>query len=315
MKILHITNAYPIKSYSSFGIFIKEQIDSLNDPEFQNDFIFINGWEKGKVEYLRSVSKIKKLVKKYDIVHCHHVYSAFTYLLSFSKKPFIFSLLGDINSRPLIDKILFKICKIFSKKVIYKNSLRSDPKMLYLPNGVNLNLFSEIDQIKAKKEIGLDPTKNYILFVSANGIKNKIKRFDKFEQIIKRLSERNYNFIPLVLQGVNREKVPYYYNASDLMLLTSDHEGSPNAVKEAMACNLPVVSTNVGNVSLMLENCKDSFVARLNTVDEMAELVVQSLNLNDHNGRDIIVAKELDMKSTAKKIEKLYREIMKKVKK
>jgi hypothetical protein len=63
MKILHITNNYPTTKHPIFGIFVKEQIDSLNTLDFKNEVLFINGREKGKFEYLRSIFKIRKKLK------------------------------------------------------------------------------------------------------------------------------------------------------------------------------------------------------------------------------------------------------------
>ncbi|NOR46110.1 MAG: glycosyltransferase, partial [Candidatus Delongbacteria bacterium] len=288
-------------------------IDSLNELGFVNDVFFINAWEKGKIEYLKNIFKIRKIAKDYDLVHCHHIFSAMVYFLSFSKKPFILSLLGDINQRKRkLDKILLKFIKVFSKKVIHKNEIKTkkDLKMFYCPNGVNLNSFKPMNKISCKEKLGLSTDKKYALFVSAAGKGNSIKRYDKFEEVIKTLNKESIGIEPIILAGIERSMVPFYYNSSDIMILTSDHEGSPNAVKEAMACNIPVVSTDVGNVSIMMEGCNGSFVSTDNSVENIAKLVHNSLSSSEHNGRELLIKKELDMVSVAKRIYSLYKTIL-----
>lgn len=310
MKILHITNAYPIEKYSAYGIFIKEQIDSLNGLGFTNDVFFINAREKGKIEYLRCINKIREESSNYDLVHCHHEYSATSFLFSGSRKPYVLSILGDIvNRKRHLDKIMFNLHKIFSKRIIYKNNLQDRcRKLLYLPNGVNTDLFRPLDKNESKKNLNLPIYENYILFVTAGGIDNKIKRYDIFVKVVENLNNKGCNLTPLILSGVDRLNVPYYYNSSELMLMTSDHEGSPNAVKEAMACNLPLVSTDVGNVRVMLNNCNGSYVSSSNSIDELTRLCMTSLGSgnNNNNGRNIIFEQKLDINSVAERLRNLY---------
>ena len=84
MKVLHITTNYPTENLPIFGIFVKEQIDSLTTLGIKNEVLLINGREKGKKEYLYSIFRIRQKLKKerYDIVHCHHALSAICLILS-----------------------------------------------------------------------------------------------------------------------------------------------------------------------------------------------------------------------------------------
>jgi len=66
--------------------------------------------------------------------------------------------------------------------------------------------------------------------------------------------------------------MPTLFNAADVLLLTSDREGSPNTVKEAMACNLPVVATDVGDVRSRLDGVANSHVAAIDD-DRLADAV------------------------------------------
>ena len=90
--------------------------------------------------------------------------------------------------------------------------------------------------------------------------------------------------------------------------MTSNSEGSPQAVKEAMCCNLPCVSTPVGDVKILLEGVKDSYVSKKHEADELASLVVKSLKHEGLGitGREKAIQLELDENSVANKIYQLY---------
>ena len=115
---------------------------------------------------------------------------------------------------------------------------------------------TSLNKIESKKKVGLDIDKKYILFVSSNFIRNQ-KRYDIYKKTVNILKTIDSKFEELLLINQDREIVPFYFNSSELHLLTSDFEGSPNSVKEALACNLDVISTNVGNVKYLLNNLKN----------------------------------------------------------
>lgn len=195
---------------------------------------------------------------------------------------------------------------------IFKNNnhLINGKNNFYLPNGVNKDFFRPIPKEQACNKLGMDCSKIYILFVSSNFIR-KQKRYDRFKNVISILQEnyKNKCIEEIILTNTSRELTPYYYNMADVHLLTSDFEGSPNSVKECMACNTSVVSTNVGNVRELLQGTKDSFVGeRVNEV-ELAKLVIKAIDSKEKNGRDQIIKLELDSKSVAIKLINIYKKI------
>jgi glycosyltransferase involved in cell wall biosynthesis len=312
MKVLHITNNYPTLKYPIFGIFVKEQIDSLSQTYAECDTFFINGKEKGKAEYFRSIIKLKRVLKSgnYDLVHCHHVFSAIIYIMTgFSEKiPSVISFQNDPNHESVFN--LFKIVKHFTTFWIFKNNSKyvDNLKGYYLPNGVNTDFFKPIDRLEACKKIGIDTTKKYVLFVSSNQIR-KQKRYDRFQYVISELKKWDEDIEELKMINIERNLVPYYFNAASLHLLTSDFEGSPNSVKEAMCCNTPVVSTNVGNVKELLENVYASYCDTSNADSKLIELCKKSLSQNEssaHNSRIKIFELGYDILSVAKKLENIY---------
>ena len=109
-----------------------------------------------------------------------------------------------------------------------------------------------------------------------------------------------------VLEDVPNDLVPLYLNASDVVLLTSRWEGSPNVIKEAMACNRPILSTNVGDVSCLLSNVKGCNIVEVN-VQDIAEKIKNSIEqYSMSDGREKVKELKIDSRNVAKKIIQLY---------
>ncbi len=314
MRILHITNNFPTLNFPIFGIFIKEQIESLNKLGAENEVFFINSREEGKGAYLRSLWKLRRLLKQnsYDIIHCHHSFSGVIFLLS--GRWFHTRRLLSYQSDPRNEggRLLFRILHIFFDRIILKSKPKGDKlkRIVYLPNGVNTSFFVPMDKNQCRDKLGLDRSKRYILFMDSYN-RRPCKRIDRYSRTLSilRLKYQYNDLEPLVLTNTARNLIPAYINASDLHLLTSDFEGSPNSIKECMACNIPVVSTPVGNVSDMLSDVDGSHVAKSFSPYELAELANRSLNAININSRDTLAAKGLDIDAVALRLLDLYKVI------
>jgi glycosyltransferase involved in cell wall biosynthesis len=316
MKVLHITNNFPTKNLPIFGIFVKEQIDSLTDQGFENEVFFINGREKGKFEYLKSTFKLSRHLKekKFDIIHCHHALSALCLIFSgYSQK---FKSVISYQNDPLHEqgKYLYRFIKKRSNGVILKNNspIVDNYFAFYQPNGVNTNFFKPIPKEECIKKLKLRSDKRYILFVSSNFIREQ-KRYDRFQVVLSILKSKYKLFDIDELKIINTERtlVPYYFNAASLHLLTSDFEGSPNSVKEAMACNTPVVATDVGNTRELLSGVDGSYVSSSKDPEKLAELAYRALtNQEIINSREKLIEKKLDIESVAKNIVLIYNKVI-----
>ncbi len=315
MKILHITNNFPTLNFPIFGIFIKEQIESLRNLGADNEVFFINSREEGKIAYLRSLGKLRNHLKSnhYDIIHCHHSYSGVMFLLSGRWKSTNRLLSYQSDPRYEGGMLLFRILYRFFDRIILKNKpdVVTLSKTVYLPNGVNTDFFLPIDKRNCKQKLDLNPEKRYVLFMDSYN-RRPCKRIDRYSATLAILRDK-YGYPdlePLVLTNTGRSLIPAYINASDLHLLTSDFEGSPNSVKECMACNIPVVSTPVGNVRDLLAGVDGSYVAASFNPEELAELSDRSLRATDINSRETLAAKGLDIETVARKLLGVYESII-----
>jgi glycosyltransferase involved in cell wall biosynthesis len=169
-----------------------------------------------------------------------------------------------------------------------------------------LKRFYPIERTEARKKVGWNEEDYHVLFPYSP--KYERKRYPLAESVVESASERLGEKINLhTLSGVPHEQMIHYLNASDVLLLTSRHEGSPNTVKESMACNVPVVSTNVGDVKKRLSNVSPSVVGSDET--ELIEGILEVIRTGKRsNGREAI--RELSWENTSKRIVDIYQTVL-----
>lgn len=319
MKILHITTNYPTPEYPIFGIFVKEQVESLQKLGLHCDVFFCDGQGKGFRKHITYIPKIFRLIRrgKYDIIHCHHAISAILLYLTgipfFCRKNIILSYQNDP-----INEFGNKWFRCFYKKFkafIVKNPSEylKYPKVHYLPNGCNQDFFIPKDKVMCRQKLGWETDKTYIIWMdSTKGVRVQ-KRRDRFDATLDLLHVKyGYrNIEPVIMRNVPREEMPDYLNACDLHLMSSDFEGSPNSVKECMCCNTPVVTTPVGNVKEMIGDIPGCVITSEFTPEALAEGCDKVLkNKEPFNGRELFLAKGYGMAIVAERLVELYKQML-----
>lgn len=318
MKVLHVTTNYPTPDYPIFGIFVKEQVESLQKKGLDCEVFYLNGMNKGFKKYITYLPKLwkKGMFGGYDIIHCHHALSAVILTMTLVPlfKKCVLSYQND-PSKEWGDRF-FKLFNIIFKSFVIKND--STPylkyaKMHYLPNGCNEDFFRPLNKTECRKRLGLDENKKYILFMDSNKRVREQKRKDRFDSTLNILKSKygHKDVEAIELRNTPRDLIPLYMNAVDLHLLSSDFEGSPNSVKECMCCNTPVVSTDCGNVKSMIGDIPGCYVDETFTAEELARYSDQVFNTKtEFEGRNLFLKKGLSMSSVADKlIENIYKPI------
>lgn len=175
-----------------------------------------------------------------------------------------------------------------------------------LPHGVNLSLFRPEPTAPARRRVGWEPDGYHVLFPypPERGVKN----YPRAKRIVKAVDDRLPEPVTLhTITGVPHDEMPSYHNAADALLVTSHREGSPNAVKEALACNVPVVSTDVGDVATRLAGLDHSHVC--SSDDELVDGLVDAVTAGDRtHGRDAV--REISVERTGERLLELYREVV-----
>ncbi len=326
MKVLFVTNLYPTKNNPDYGVFTKDQIQSTLENGVTGDVLFINARENGIREYFKALKRINDAYKDYDLIHCFHGLSLIVTFLATKNKPILISFLlaikyESLHKNYIINKIysltyntIIKSKRVFS---IFKDELPehlfSNGRSFYLPNGVDLSEFFPINREAACKALSLDPNKTYVLFVSSKDKFRLVKRYDLFSKTIQILKDnsKTLNIDELVLSNVPRDQCIYYFNVASVHLLTSDYEGSPNSVKEAMSCNTPVVSTDVGNVKQMFNGASNCFISPQDPAI-FAEYVLKAIIEPPCDLRNVLIENKLTVQDKTNELVDIYRKIIEK---
>ena len=325
MKILYVTNGYPTPVNPEYCIFNKEQIEHVQLAGHETEVIFINAREKGRIEYLKALPKILKMARKADVIHCYHGLSFLAVSLVVFKMPVVVSFLNSLENEysempKLVSKFLRRLTLFrLTKKigVVFKGNIPIgfpyENLVRQISNGVNIDVFSPLDEDLAKIEIGLDPAKRYVLFVSSKHLNRPQKRYDLYSSVISSLKQKvGYEDIEeLTLTNTERMAVPIYFNASSVHLLTSIFEGSPNSVRESLACNTPVVTTDVGNVKTILAGLESCSIIQNDNVEDFIQGLIRALNFDEvRECRDAIIKKKLTSDDTTRELITLYKEVI-----
>lgn len=273
LRVLMVTGAYPTPQVPHSGTFIKSQVDSLIEAGVDVEVIHPT---PGPVplRYMSAATQVffKTLTRRFDVVHGHYSTWCLAARLQWTT-PLVVAFLGsDVFNPPLADHRYSKkgtltgvVSRWLSQRVdavIVKSEAMREAipaKSVYvIPNGVDLDLFHPVQRSKARAALGWNPHGCYVLF--GNNPKIPVKDFPLAQLAIERLRARGVSVELVVATGLPHATVAQYINASNALLLTSKSEGSPNIVKEAMACNVPVVATDVGDVAQVIGHTAGCYV-------------------------------------------------------
>jgi glycosyltransferase involved in cell wall biosynthesis len=317
---------YPTESNPAYGAFIKSQIDSIASAGVDVDLLFING-RTSRWNYARAVRRLREKLRErqYDLVHAHYGLSGMVACAQ-RELPVVVSFCGDdllgtsngkggttLTSRAIVwlDQLVARTAQgviIKSRKML--DGLRSTSlreKAVVIPNGVDFELFRPMDRSEARRRIGLREDRRYILFPSTPV--EPVKRIDLAKAAVRLLTNDFPDAELVVLFGEPQEAVPLYMNACDAMVLTSDSEGSPNVIKEAMACNLPVVSVDAGDAWDVIGGAKHCYFAARDPEDIAARLTQVFDTGERSDGRERI--QHLEIGAVARRVIEVYEQVVK----
>ena len=313
MKVLIVSSG----NSGELAPFVGEQVESLARFNILFDYYHIVG--KGVFGYLRNMKALSWKINSFnpDLIHAHYGLSGFLSILTKKNIPVITTFHGnDINPiglnstfKPNINKLISRLTYQNSKNSIFVhkdlatkvNAKRGNYEII--PCQVNLDTFYPISKMSARADLNLSMHKKYVLFSSS--FDNYIKNYPIAEEACKVFDDLEI----IELKGYSRREVNLLLNACDLALITSFNEGSSQFIKEAMSCNCPVVSTDVGDAGYVFGQTEGCFLTSFE-VDDIIDKIRNALEFAGNKqktlGRQRITELRMDAENTSQRVYEVY---------
>lgn len=318
MRIL-VVSRYKEKYPSRQAPFVTEQAEAIRALGYEVEYYLVKG------NYVKQYFSLRKKIKEWkpDIIHAHYGLTAIvaeiqcqvpvvTTFHNGETHHWYVNLMSSLFSK--LAKHVIYVAPHIRQKLYFKAKNYS-----IIPCGISLDECFLTDKVDARKELGWEQDKKYILFggafidlrKNAPLLKEAVALLQRDDIIIEEMWKRT------------RRECMLMMNAADVFALPTKNEGSPQALKEAMACNCPIVATDVADIKYMLSDMPGHYVLANKkgtpadwagdetTVDELAGLLKEALNFNGRTqGRERILEIGYTNEQIARKIIKIYETIL-----
>ncbi len=223
------------------------------------EMYYFNVVGKGWWGYLKNLPALKRQISivQPDVLHAHYSLCGFLATLVFFRGPLVVSLMGSdvITSGKFFKRIIKFFIRHWWDLVIVKSQEMRDllkgEQVLIFPNGVNPIDFYPMDKKMARQKLGW-PEDVFIPLFPSDPLRTE-KNYPLFKSVVELMAGKGFRIEEKHLFNLSKVEMNLYYNAADVLILTSQYEGSPNVIKEAMFCQCPFVSVDVGDVAYWIK--------------------------------------------------------------
>ncbi len=323
IRVLMITSDWPDRaSWGGTATFISRQVDFLRAAGVSVDVFRFRGGGN-PVRYASAWLGVQHRLRRerYDLVHAQFGQSG---LLALPKRlPLVVTFRGDdlegvlskktgrLTARgrllPLLSRVVARradatiVVSAHMKALLHR---QAQPHVI--PSGLDLERFRLIPQAEARRHLGLPADRRLVLFVGSPT--SSRKRYDLARRAVE-IVKRSVPAELVLGWAVPHEQIPYFMNACDALVFTSLQEGSPNVVKEALACNLPVVSVAIGDVPERLHGVAGCEVSADDRPETIAAALVRALGRRERiASRERML--ELDEHLITQRVIGVYRSVL-----
>jgi teichuronic acid biosynthesis glycosyltransferase TuaC len=323
MKVLVMTSIYPTPADPALGSFVRTQVEALKQAGVEIELLVLSGRFR-KLNYPMAVFQLRRRLAEgsIDLVHAHYGYVGMVARTQW-KVPVVVTYHGGdlmgliVNDRgdkarsgPLIAAAGRMLARHVDAAIVQSAEmarLLDSSNVFIIPHEIDFEVFRLADRGEARAALGLEADKKYVLF--AANPQNGVKRFPLAKAATGELIRQDPSIELVVAYKETQDRLALYMNACDALVFTSFMEGSPNIVKQAMACNLPIVSTDVGDVREIIGSTEGCYVCKPD-VGEFAARLADILRRRERTrGREKV--QHLTGLAVSQRITKVYEQVLK----
>lgn len=262
MRVLVVTSLYPTAEHPERGRFVADQVESLRRIDGLDVEVF--RFDPGGASFLTAARRLRREHggERFDVVHAHHGLGGWTARALGGGAPLVVTFHGTDLEHAVVGRMSRALARVAALPAAVSRDLarRRLPgagrarRVAVLPMGIDLDRFRPIGRAAARAELGLDPDGRYLLFPSDPA--RPEKRHDRAAELARAVGAE------LLAYGrVEPERTPFFVNAASAVVVTSEREGFGLAALEALACDVPVLATNVGIAPLALSGIEGTLCA------------------------------------------------------
>jgi len=326
LRVLMVTGIYPTAERPHKGTFVKSLVVSLTAVGVDVEVIHPKPSLPTLLRYVIATTQVfcKTLTKHFDVVNGHYGLWCVVARLQWTT-PVVASYLGDdvlgtviargeySSKGNFVASVSHKLCYFVDAVTVKSEQMKQrlggpQEKVFVIPDGVNFSQFYPMPRSEVRTTLGWDQDRYYVLF--ANNPEIPVKNFAMAQAAVDILRAKGLDVELVVATGLSHDTVMQYTNASNALILPSWAEGSPNVVREAMACNVPVVATNVGDVADVIGHTEGCSICA-HDPEELADGLQRALeHTGPTTGRQD--TQHLASAVIAQRVIELYEQIMRK---
>lgn len=308
MKVLVFTHMYPTRENPAWGIFVQQQVESLIREGIHVDVLHVDTTQS-KWLYLWSFVPLvwKAYREKYDLIHAHYVFAGLVARSQF-RHPIVVTHHGDEAFFGWQTGLCWLASRLVNKTIAVTRQIKDAINLTgtpVIPCGVDFDLFRPLEQRGARNALGLPQGKKLVLFVG--NLPEKRKRADLVQDAVSYLQSKNDDVDLVIAYKQPYKMIPLYMNACDVLVLPSEREGSPQVVKEAMACNLPVIASDVGDVKDVIAGVDNCFTCERDVTDIADKISSILKNPCRTKGRE--ATRRYELGAVARRIISVYEQV------
>ena len=281
MRVLVVTNLVPDESAPQRGRWVRDQVAEVRARGVEVDEF---GFPRGRSNYLPATRRLRALLRRerYDLVHAHYGLAGWVARAA-GARPLLVTFHGTDVRHPIVGPLsrrlawradlVAAVSRALFAEEDGRPGLPAVPGSAVLPCGPELGRFAPTPRAAARAALGLEPEGRYLLFPANPG--RAEKRHDRAAALAEAAGAT------LLTGGsIEPEAMSTWMNAADAVLVTSDYEGFGMAAIEALACDVPVLSTPVGVAPYLLAGIEGCLCAPFD-VDAWAAAARPHLDAED----------------------------------
>jgi teichuronic acid biosynthesis glycosyltransferase TuaC len=321
MKVLIMTAIYPTADNPAFGSYVRTQSESLQRAGIDVEMLVLRHQHRKLIYPLAILQLRERLAQtRIDLVHAHYGLVGLVARTQW-KVPVVVTyhgsdILGWINKRgkrPMLGEAVAGACRVLAchvdAAIVQSDEMASKLRkanVYVIPHEVDLEIFRPTQREQAREALGLDRNKKYLLFAAKPEV--GVKRFPLAQAAAEILARQDPTVELLVVSHETQPRLALYMSACDALVFPSFQEGSPNIVKQAMACNLPIVSTDVGDARQVIGSTKHCYICAPTAAEFATKLGEILAHRNRSDGRENV--RHLDSPAVARRVIRVYEEVL-----